>query len=194
MKHYFNKYNLINFSIITLLATTFVERLTSFLIVQMNLSTILAIVFFIFVLRLGMILSATLFFFTVIIEFGNRNAEFDYFSNSIKSYIATWKIRRYCTQINVEPTFEESMRYLNTKQLIIKKANHSILTLVVVYYEKHAIALWKLPSNSESYRIMEELLPQLKRELNQLDDSYLFSDFIRLANGRVFKSTAIRKK
>ena len=159
----------------------------------MHLNSLLATALFIFVLRLIMILAAALLFFTIIIEFGNRNAEFDYFSNSIKSYIATWKIRRYCTQINVEPSLEESMRYLNTKQVIIKKANHSLLTLVVVYYEKHAIALWKLPSNSESYRIMEELLPQLKRELNQLDDSYLFSDFIRLANGRVFKSTAIRK-
>lgn len=193
MKHYFNKYNLINFSIITLLATTLVERLAWFLIVQMHLTSLLATALFIFVLRLIMILAAALLFFTIIIEFGNRNAEIDYFSNSIKSYIATWKIRRYCTQINVEPSLEESMRYLNTKQVIIKKANHSLLTLVVVYYEKHAIALWKLPSNSESYRIMEELLPQLKRELNQLDDSYLFSDFIRLANGRVFKSTAIRK-
>ena len=193
MKYYFNKYNLINFSLITLLATTLVERLAWFLIVQMHLNSLLATALFIFVLRLIMILAAALLFFTIIIEFGNRNAEFDYFSNSIKSYIATWKIRRYCTQINVEPSLEESMRYLNTKQVIIKKANHSLLTLVVVYYEKHAIALWKLPSNSESYRIMEELLPQLKRELNQLDDSYLFSDFIRLANGRVFKSTAIRK-
>ena len=193
MKHYFNKYNLINFSIITLLATTLVERLAWFLIVQMHLTSLLATALFIFALRLIMILTAALLFFTIIIEFGNRNAEIDYFSNSIKSYIATWKIRRYCTQINVEPSLEESMRYLNTKQVIIKKANHSLLTLVVVYYEKHAIALWKLPSNSESYRIMEELLPQLKRELNQLDDSYLFSDFIRLANGRVFKSTAIRK-
>ena len=194
MKHYFNKYNLINFSIITLLATTLVERLAWFLIVQMHLTSLLATALLIFALRLIMILAAALLFFTIIIEFGNRNAEIDYFSNSIKSYIATWKIRRYCTQINVEPSLEESMRYLNTKQVIIKKANHSLLTLVVVYYEKHAIALWKLPSNSESYRIMEELLPQLKRELNQLDDSYLFSDFIRLANGRVFKSTAIRKK
>ena len=194
MKHYFNKYNLINFSIITLLATTLVERLAWFLIVQMHLNSLLATALLIFALRLIMILAAALLFFTIIIEFGNRNAEIDYFSNSIKSYIATWKIRRYCTQINVEPSLEESMRYLNTKQVIIKKANHSLLTLVVVYYEKHAIALWKLPSNSESYRIMEELLPQLKRELNQLDDSYLFSDFIRLANGRVFKSTAIRKK
>ena len=194
MKHYFNKYNLINFSLITLLATTLVERLAWFLIVQMHLTSLLATALLIFALRLIMILAAALLFFTIIIEFGNRNAEIDYFSNSIKSYIATWKIRRYCTQINVEPSLEESMRYLNTKQVIIKKANHSLLTLVVVYYEKHAIALWKLPSNSESYRIMEELLPQLKRELNQLDDSYLFSDFIRLANGRVFKSTAIRKK
>lgn len=193
MKYYFNKYNLINFSLITLLATTLVERLAWFLIVQMHLTSLLATALLIFALRLIMILAAALLFFTIIIEFGNRNAEIDYFSNSIKSYIATWKIRRYCTQINVEPSLEESMRYLNTKQVIIKKANHSLLTLVVVYYEKHAIALWKLPSNSESYRIMEELLPQLKRELNQLDDSYLFSDFIRLANGRVFKSTAIRK-
>ena len=41
---------------------------------------------------------------------------------------------------------------------------------------------------------MEELLPDLKRELNQLDDSYLFNDFIRLANGRTFQSTATRRK
>lgn len=194
MKHYFNKFNLINCSLFVLLVTTLVERFAWFLIVQMHLTSLLATALFIFALRLIMILAAALLFFTIIIEFANRNAEFDYFSNSVKSYIATWKIRRYCTQINVEPSLEESMRYLNTKQVIIKKANHSLLTLVVVYYEKHAIALWKLPSNSESYRITEELLPQLKRELNQLDDSYLFSDFIRLANGRVFKSTAIRKK
>lgn len=121
MKHYFNKYNLINFSIITLLATTLVERLAWFLIVQMHLNSLLATALFIFALRLIMILAAALLFFTIIIEFGNRNAEFDYFSNSIKSYIATWKIRRYCTQINVEPSLEESMRYLNTKQVIIKK-------------------------------------------------------------------------
>ncbi|HEM3693460.1 TPA: hypothetical protein U1C92_001132, partial [Streptococcus suis] len=94
MKHYFNKYNLINFSIITLLATTLVERLAWFLIVQMHLNSLLATALFIFVLRLIMILAAALLFFTIIIELGNRNAEFDYFSNSIKSYVATWKIRR----------------------------------------------------------------------------------------------------
>ncbi|HEL0222783.1 TPA: hypothetical protein TUD04_000914 [Streptococcus equi subsp. zooepidemicus] len=193
MKHYFNKFNIINFSAFLLLVTTLFERLSLLLILQMNLE-IVSLFIFVWLLRFIMLFSGAILIFTFLLEFANRNAEFDYFSNSVKSYIATWKIRRYCTQINVEPSLEESMRYLNTKQVIIKKANHSLLTLVVVYYEKHAIALWKLPSNSESYRITEELLPQLKRELNQLDDSYLFSDFIRLANGRVFKSTAIRKK
>lgn len=194
MKHYFNKYNLINFSIITLLATTLVERLAWFLIVQMHLTSLLATALFIFALRLIMILAATLLFFTIIIEFGNHNAEFDYFSNSIKSYIATWKTRRYCTQINVEPTLEESTRYLNTKQMIVKKANRSLLTLTVVYYKDYAVATWTLPANSESFRLMEELLPQLKRELYQLDNNYLFNDFIRLANSRVFQSTATRRK
>lgn len=194
MKHYFNKYNLINFSIITLLATALVERLAWFLIVQMHLTTFLAAILLIFTLRLIMILAAALLFFTIIIEFGNRNAEFDYFSNSIKSYIATWKIRRYCTQINVEPSLEESMRYLNTKQVIIKKANHSLLTLVVTYYDKKAITTWQLPPNSESQALMKELLPTVKNELNQLDSNYMFTDFIRLPNSRIVISEATRRK
>ena len=194
MKHYFNKYNLINFSLITLLATTLVERLAWFLIVQMHLNSLLATALFIFVLRLIMILAAALLFFTIIIEFGNRNAEFDYFSNSIKSYIATANLERYCTQINVEPSLEESMRYLNTKQVIIKKANHSLLTLVVTYYDKKAIATWQLPPNSESQALMKELLPTVKNELNQLDSNYMFTDFIRLPNSRIVISEATRRK
>ncbi|HFI0462602.1 TPA: hypothetical protein ACGO2S_001953 [Streptococcus suis] len=194
MKYYFNKYNFINFSIITLLATTLVERLAWFLIVQMHLTTFLAAILLIFTLRLIMIAAATLLFFTIIIEFGSRNAEFDYFSNSIKSYIATWKIRRYCTQINVEPSLEESMRYLNTKQLIIKKANYSLLTLTVTYYEKKAVAIWQLPPNSESQALMKELLPTVKNELNQLDSRYMFTDFIRLPNSRLVISEATRRK
>lgn len=194
MKHYFNKFNIINGSFFVLLAATLVERFAWFLIVQMHLTSFLATALFIFALRLMIILSAALLFFTVIIEFGNRNAEFDYFSNSIKSYIATWKIRRYCTQINVEPSLEESMRYLNTKQLIIKKANHSLLTLAVTYYDKKAIAIWQLPPNSESQALMEELLPAVKNELNQLDSSYMFTDFLRLPNSRIVISEATKRK
>ena len=194
MKHYFNKFNLINCSLFVLLVTAFIGRLTWFLIVQMHLTSFLATALFIFALRLIMILAAALLFFTVIIEFANRNAEFDYFSNSIKSYIATWKIRRYCTQINVEPSLEESIRYLNTKQLIIKKANHSLLTLVVTYYDKKAIAMWQLPANSESQALMKELLPTVKNELNQFDSNYMFTDFIRLPNSRIIISEATRRK
>ncbi|HEL2333607.1 TPA: hypothetical protein U0601_002190 [Streptococcus suis] len=194
MKHYFNKYNLINFSIITLLTTALVERFAWFLIVKMHLTSFFAAVLFILILRLIIIVAVALLFFTVIIELGNRNAEFDYFSNSIKSYVATWKIRRYCTQINVEPSLEESMRYLNTKQLIIKKANYSLLTLTVTYYEKKAVAIWQLPPNSESQALMKELLPTVKNELNQLDSRYMFTDFIRLPNSRLVISEATRRK
>ncbi|HGO5511952.1 TPA: hypothetical protein ACK2WK_001356 [Streptococcus suis subsp. hashimotonensis] len=194
MKHYFNKFNLINFSIITLLATTLIERIAWFLIVQMHLTTFLAAILFILTLRLIIIVAVAVLFFTVIIELGNRNAEFDYFSNSIKSYVATWKIRRYCTQINVEPSLEESMRYLNTKQLIIKKANYSLLTLTVTYYDKKAVAIWQLPPNSESQALMKELLPTVKNELNQLDSNYMFTDFIRLPNSRIVISEATRRK
>ncbi|WP_236656713.1 hypothetical protein [Streptococcus suis] len=159
----------------------------------MNLE-IVSLLIFVWLLRFIMLFTGAILIFTFLLEFANRNAEFDDFKNSIKSYAATWKTRRYCTQINVEPTLEESTRYLNTKQMIVKKANRSLLTLTVVYYKDYAVATWTLPANSESFRLMEELLPQLKRELYQLDNNYLFNDFIRLANSRVFQSTATRRK
>ena len=194
MRNYFNKYNVINFTIFISLIFFIFERLATFLIFQIHLETFFSFIVFISVLRLISILSFSLLLYIVIIDFGFRNAEFDYFRNSIKSYIATYKIRRFCRQINVEPSLEESSRYSNSKQEIIKKANRSLLTLTVVYYEQRAVAKWTFPYNCESYNIMEELLAQAKRELNQLDSSYLFNDFIRLENSRTFSSTAFRKK
>lgn len=194
MRNYFNKYNVINFTIFISLIFFIFERLATFLIFQIHLETFFSFIVFISVLRLISILSFSLLLYIVIIDFGFRNAEFDYFRNSIKSYIATYKIRRFCRQINVEPSLEESSRYSNSKQEIIRKANRSLLTLTVVYYEQRAVAKWTFPCNCESYNIMEELLAQAKRELNQLDSSYLFNDFIRLENSRTFSSTAFRKK
>ena len=194
MRNYFNKYNVINFTIFISLIFFIFERLATFIIFQIHLETFFNFIVFISVLRLISILSFSLLLYIVIIDFGFRNAEFDYFRNSIKSYVATWKMRRFCRQINVEPTLEESSRYSNSKQEIIRKANRSLLTLTVVYYEQKAVATWTFPANCESYNIMEELLAQAKRELNQLDSRYLFNDFIRLENSRTFSSTAFRKK
>lgn len=194
MRNYFNKYNVINFTIFISLIFFIFERLATFLIFQIHLETFFSFIVFISVLRLISILSFSLLLYIVIIDFGFRNAEFDYFRNSIKSYIATYKIRRFCRQINIEPSLEESSRYSNSKQEIIRKANRSLLSLTVVYYEQRAVAKWTFPYNCESYNIMEELLAQAKRELNQLDSSYLFNDFIRLENSRTFSSTAFRKK
>ena len=194
MRNFFNKYNVINFTIFISLIFFIFERLATFLIFQTHLETFFNFIVFISVLRLISILSFSLFLYIVIIDFGFRNAEFDYFRNSIKSYVATWQMRRFCRQINVEPSLEESSRYSNSKQEIIRKANRSLLTLTVIYYEEKAVAKWTFPPNCESYNIMEELLSQVKRELNQLDSSYLFNDFIRLENSRTFSSTAFRKK
>ena len=194
MRNYFNKYNVINFTIFISLIFFIFERLATFIIFQIHLETFFNFIVFISVLRLISILSFSLLLYIVIIDFAFRNAEFDYFRNSIKSYVATWQMRRFCRQINVEPTLEESSRYSNSKQEIIRKANRSLLTLTVIYYEHRAVAKWTFPPNCESYNIMEELLSQVKRELNQLDSSYLFNDFIRLENSRTFSSTAFRKK
>lgn len=194
MRNYFNKYNVINFTIFISLIFFIFERLATFIIFQIHLETFFNFIVFISVLRLISILSFSLLLYIVIIDFGFRNAEFDYFRNSIKSYIATYKIRRFCRQINIEPSLEESSRFSNSKQEIIRKANRSLLTLTVIYYEEKAVAKWTFPPNCESYNIMEELLSQVKRELNQLDSRYLFNDFIRLENSRTFISTALRKK
>lgn len=194
MRNYFNKYNVINFTIFVSIIFFILERLATFIIFQIHLETFFNFIVFISVLRLISSVSFILLLFIINIDFAFRNAEFDYFRNSIKSYVATWQMRRFCRQINVEPNLEESSRYSNSKQEIIRKANRSLLTLTVVYYEHRAVAKWTFPPNCESYNIMEELLAQAKRELNQLDSRYLFNDFIRLENSRTFSSTAFRKK
>ncbi len=194
MKKYFNKYNVVNFTIFVSIIFFILERLATFIIFQIHLETFFSFIVFISVLRLISSVSFILLLFIINIDFAFRNAEFDYFRNSIKSYVATWQMRRFCRQINVEPTLEESSRYSNSKQEIIRKANRSLLSLTVIYYKDRAVVKWSFPANCESYNIMEELLAQAKRELNQLDSSYLFNDFIRLENSRTFSSTAFRKK
>ena len=194
MKNYFNKYNVINFTAFIWIVSFILERLSLFLFFQMNLESFYYFVVFILILRLIIVSAFSILFFAIFLEFSFRRAESDYFRNSIKSHIATWKMRRFCKQINVEPNLEESSRYSNSKQEIIRKANRLLLSLTVVYYKDMAVVKWTFPANCESYNIMEELLVQAKRELNQLDSSYLFNDFIRLENSRTFSSTAFRKK
>ena len=194
MRNYFNKYNVINFTVFIWIVSFILERLSLFLFFQMNLESFYYFVVFILILRLIIVSAFSILFFAIFLEFSFRRAESDYFRNSIKSHIATWKMRRFCKQINVEPNLEESSRYSNSKQEIIRKANRSLLSLTVVYYKDRAVVKWTFPANCESYNIMEELLAQAKRELNQLDSNYLFNDFIRLENSRTFSSTAFRKK
>ncbi|MFT0790730.1 hypothetical protein QM962_08350 [Streptococcus hohhotensis] len=190
MKNYFNKYNVINVTAFIWIVSFILERLSLFLFFQMNLESFYYFVVFILILRLITVSAFSILFFAIILEFSFRRAESDYFRNSIKSYLATRKIRRYCTHINVEPTLEESSRYMNTKQVIVKKVNRSLKALTVTYYKDFAVLNGRLPSNNESADIIEKLFPKIKKELNYLDKNYQFNDIIRDPEGKNFSSVA----
>lgn len=190
MRNYFNKYNVINFTVFIWIVSFILERLSLFLFFQMNLESFYYFVVFILILRLITVSAFSISFFAIILEFSFRRAESDYFRNSIKSYLATRKIRRYCTHINVEPTLEESSRYMNTKQVIVKKVNRSLKALTVTYYKDFAVLNGRLPSNNESADIIEKLFPKIKKELNYLDKNYQFNDIIRDPEGKNFSSVA----
>lgn len=190
MKNYFNKYNVINVTAFIWIVSFVLERLSLFLFFQMNLESFYYFVMLIWILRLITVSAFSILFFAIILEFSFRRAESDYFRNSIKSYLATRKIRRYCTHINVEPTLEESSRYMNTKQVIVKKVNRSLKALTVTYYKDFAVLNGRLPSNNESADIIEKLFPKIKKELNYLDKDYQFNDIIRDLEGKNFSSVA----
>ena len=190
MKNYFNKYNVINVTAFIWIVSFVLERLSLFLFFQMNLESFYYFVMLIWILRLITVSAFSILFFAIILEFSFRCAESDYFRNSIKSYLATRKIRRYCTHINVEPSMEESSRYLNTKQVIVKKTNRSLKALTVTYYKDYAVLNGRLPSNNESADIIEKLFPKIKKELNYLDKNYQFNDIIRGPEGKNFSSVA----
>ena len=190
MKNYLNKYNVINFTVFILLIFFIIERLATFLIIQIHLETFYYFVMSIWILRLITVSALSVLLITIGIDFISRSADSDSFINSIKSYLATRKIRRYCTHINVEPSMEESSRYLNTKQVIVKKANRSLKALTVTYYKDCAVLNGRLPSNNESADIIEKLFPKIKKELNYLDKDYQFNDIIRDPEGKNFSSVA----
>lgn len=191
MRNYFNKYNVINFTIFISLIFFIFERLATFLIIQIHLETFYYFVMSIWILRLITVSAFSVLLITIGTDFISRSANSDSFINGIKSYFATRKIRRYCTHINVEPSMEESSRYLNTKQVIVKKANRSLKALTVTYYKDCAVLNGRLPLNNESADIIEKLFPKIKKELNYLDKDYQFNDIIRDTEGKNFSSVAI---
>ena len=192
MRNYFNKYNVINVTAFIWIVSFILERLSLFLFFQMKLESFYYFVVFIWILRLIILSAFSILYFAIFLEFLFRRAESDYFRNSIKSYLATRKIRRYCTHINVEPTLEESSRYMNTKQVIVKKVNRSLKALTVTFYKDCAVLNGRLPSNTESADVIEKLFPKIKKELNYLDKNYQFNDIIRDPEGKNFSSVAKR--
>ena len=191
MRNYFNKYNVINFTIFISLIFFIFERLATFLIIQIHLETFYYLVMSIWILRLITVSAFSVLLITIGTDFISRSANSDSFINGIKSYLATRKIRLYCTHINVEPSMEESSRYLNTKQVIVKKANRSLKALTVTYYKDCAVLHGRLPLNNESADFIAKLCPKIKKEFNYLDKDYQFNDIIRDSEGKNFSSVAM---
>ena len=171
MRNYFNKYNVINVTAFIWIVSFILERLSLFLFFQMKLESFYYFVVFIWILRLIILSAFSILFFAIFLEF---------------------LFRRYCTHINVEPTLEESSRYMNTKQVIVKKVNRSLKALTVTFYKDCAVLNGRLPSNTESADVIEKLFPKIKKELNYLDKNYQFNDIIRDPEGKNFSSVAKR--
>ena len=74
MRNYFNKYNVINFTVFIWIVSFVLERLSLFLFFQMNLESFYYFVVFIWILRLIIVSAFSILFFIIILDFASRNA------------------------------------------------------------------------------------------------------------------------
>lgn len=88
MRNYFNKYNVINFTVFIWIVSFVLERLSLFLFFQMNLESFYYFVVFIWILRLIIVSAFSVLLITIGIDFISRSADSDSFINgvSLSSY------------------------------------------------------------------------------------------------------------
>lgn len=138
-------------------------------------------------LKLGLkciILFAILLFTGEIIS---RIVSHDSIKNIFKSHNATHTMRKFAHTYGSKRNIDCPTETNETLQ--IKKCNHSLQTLVVTYHEDSASMTITLPSDHEGQKIIKALFPDMKAELNELDNNFLFSDIIRRRN-RTYETNA----
>ncbi|MGK0747737.1 hypothetical protein ACSFCX_25545, partial [Yokenella regensburgei] len=79
----------------------------------------------------------------------------------------------------------------NRKDKTIWKVNLSINTLVVNFKNDTASMKVKLPFSNENRKFIEDNFPDIKEEMNNLDENFLFNNITRKKR-RHFQSTAKR--
>lgn len=120
-------------------------------------------------------------------EILSRIVSHDSIKNIFKSHNATRTMRKFAHTYGSKRNIDCPTETNETLQ--IKKCNHSLQTLVVTYYEDSANMKITLPADHEGQKMIKALFPDMKAELNELDDNFLFSDIVRRRN-RTYQTTA----
>ncbi|MGK0627019.1 hypothetical protein ACSFCR_08715 [Enterococcus faecalis] len=113
----------------------------------------------------------------------------DSVKNIYKSYEATYLIRKFAYIEENEPLQSQDKK--NRKDKTIWKVNLSINTLVVNFKNDTASMKVKLPFSNENRKFIEDNFPDIKEEMNNLDENFLFNNITRKKR-RHFQSTAKR--
>lgn len=124
-----------------------------------------------------------------IVEVGCKCIEKDSITNILKSHMATHTLRKFAHTFGSKRNINSPTE---TNETVSKgKANRSLQTLVVTYYNDSATMKIKLPADHEGRKTIKALFPDVKAELNELDSNFLFSDIVRQKN-RIYQTTAKR--
>lgn len=110
----------------------------------------------------------------------------DTVKNIFKSYSATYRLRRFAHTYSTQKDFITPNGIVEMNA--IKKANLSVLTLVVTFKDDSATMRIKLPADHKGQEIIKSLFPSMKAQLNAVDSTFLFNDIIP-KNGRICHST-----
>lgn len=115
------------------------------------------------------------------------------FKHLHKSYIATYKVRKFANQMSNPIEIFNGLPRLSGNEKVIKKANQSLQTLTVYFYQDRADFSIKLPANVESNKALQAILKDIRAELNHLDADFSFSDIVH-KKGRWYISRARRQR
>lgn len=113
----------------------------------------------------------------------------DSMRNILKSHMATHTLRKFAHTFGSKRNINSPTE---TNVTVPKgKANRSLQTLVVTYYNDSATMKIKLPANHEGQKTIKALFPDMKAELNGQDSNFLFSDIV-IQKKRIYHTTAKR--
>ncbi|WP_206911399.1 hypothetical protein IGL98_003368 [Enterococcus sp. DIV0840] len=185
----FNIYKLLLF-LIAICSILFLLQLMIVYLTENPANNILNTKILYFILKFDLLfILLTILFITMEIIF--RIIIHDSVKNIYKSYEATYLIRKFA-YIDENESYQ-SQNSKNRKDKTIRKTNRSINTLVINFKNDTATMISKLPFNNESIKLIKDNFPNIRAELNELDENFLFSDITRKKR-RKYQSTAKKIK